>query len=106
RMRTEEALLQNQEWLRLTMAGSRMGTWTRDLNETNRVVWSPELERIFGLDPGEFSQNEEDFFEFAHPEDRELVRAAVANAIESGADYDVEFRFRRKHGAERWRSGR
>jgi len=81
RIRTEEALLQNQEWLRLTMAGSRMGTWTRDLDETNRVVWSPELEQIFGLESGEFSQKEEDFFEFIHPEDRDLVRAAVLNAI-------------------------
>ena len=53
-MRAEEALKQNQEWLRLTMAGSRMGTWTRELDETNRVVWSPELEQIFGLEPGEF----------------------------------------------------
>jgi PAS domain S-box-containing protein len=106
RIRTEEALLQNQEWLRLTMAGSRMGTWTRDLDETNRVVWSPELEQIFGLESGEFSQKEEDFFEFIHPEDRDLVRAAVLNAIESGTDYDVEFRYRRKDGHERWMLGR
>jgi len=106
RIRTEAALSQNQEWLRLTMAGSRMGTWTRELDETNRVVWSPELERIFGLAPGEFSQKEEEFFEFIHPEDREVVRAAVLKAIESGSDYEVEFRYRRKDGAERWMLGR
>jgi PAS domain S-box-containing protein len=106
RIRTEEALVQNQEWLRLTMSGSRMGIWTRDLDETNRVVWSPELEQIFGLEPGEFSQREEDFFEFIHPEDRELVRAAVGNAIETGGDYEVEFRYRRKDGMERWMLGR
>jgi len=106
RMRTEQALVQNQEWLRLTMAGSRMGTWTRDLDETNRVVWSPELEQIFGLEPGEFSQKEEDFFDFIHPEDRELVYRAVTNAVESLTDYDVEFRYRRKDGVERWMLGR
>lgn len=106
RIRTEAALSQNQEWLRLTMAGSRMGTWTRDLDETNRVVWSPELEQIFGLEPGEFSQREEDFFEFIHPEDRELVSNAVMNAIESRTDYDVEFRYRRKDGSEGWMLGR
>jgi PAS domain S-box-containing protein len=106
RIRTEEALVQNQEWLRLTMAGSRMGTWTRDLDETNRVVWSPELEQIFGLDPGEFSQREEDFFELIHPEDREIVRDAVMSAIEKQRDYEVEFRYRRKDGTERWMLGR
>src|SRR5256884_4111494 len=42
--RTQEALLKNEEWLRLTMEGGRMGTWSRDLDENNRVVWSPELE--------------------------------------------------------------
>ncbi|HEX3230034.1 MAG TPA: PAS domain S-box protein, partial [Pyrinomonadaceae bacterium] len=106
RMRAEEALLQNQEWLRLTMAGSRMGTWTRDLDETNRVVWSPELEQIFGLEPGEFSQKEEDFFEFIHPDDREVVYRAVRSAVESLTDYEVEFRYRRKDGVERWMLGR
>ena len=54
-------------------------TWMKP----NRVVWSPELEQIFGLDPGEFSQREEDFFELIHPEDREIVRDAVMSAIET-----------------------
>ncbi len=106
RIRTEEELLENQAWLRLTMAGSRMGTWTRDLDETNRVVWSPELEKIFGMEPGEFSQREEDFFEFIHPEDREALQQAVIKAIESRTDYEVEFRYRRKDGVERWMLGR
>ncbi|HEU5239575.1 MAG TPA: MASE1 domain-containing protein [Pyrinomonadaceae bacterium] len=106
RKSTEEALLQNQEWLRLTMAGSRIGTWTRELDETNRVIWSPELEQIFGLQPGEFPQTEEAFFEFINPEDRERLRAAIARAIETRKDFDVEFRIRRKDGAERWMLGR
>src|SRR5215510_3183913 len=106
RKRTEEALLQYQEWLRLTMAGSRMGTWTRELDQTNRVVWSPELEQIFGLEPGEFPQTEEAFFAYIHPEDCERVRVAIAEAIESQRDYDVEYRIRREDGAERWMLGR
>ncbi|MGZ8842747.1 MAG: MASE1 domain-containing protein [Pyrinomonadaceae bacterium] len=106
RKRTEEALLQNQEWLRLTMAGSRMGTWTRDFDETNTVLWSRELEKIFGLEPGEFPQTEDAFFDFIHPEDRELVRQAVSGAIKDRSDYDVEFRYRRKDGRERWMLGR
>src|SRR5215510_4609487 len=106
RKRTEEALLQNQAWLRLTMTGSRMGTWTRELDQTNRVVWSPELEQIFGLEPGEFPQTEEAFFAYIHPEDCERVRVAIAEAIESQRDYDVEYRIRREDGAERWMLGR
>lgn len=106
RIRTEEELLQNQEFLRLTMAGSRMGTWTRDLDGTNKVTWSAELERIFGLEPGEFPQNEEAFFDRIHPEDREAVRQAVAKSIESRTDYEIEFRYRRKDDGEGWMLGR
>jgi PAS domain S-box-containing protein len=104
--RTQEALLKNEEWLRLTMEGGRMGTWSRDLDEHNRVVWSPELEEIFGLRRGEFPQTEEAFFDFVHPDDRERLSQAVRQAIESRGAYDIEFRYTRKDGAQRWMLGR
>ncbi len=106
RKSAEEALLENREWLRLTMAGSRMGTWTRELDGTNRVVWSPELERIFGLGPGEFPQTEEAFFDFVHPDDRAALATAVRRGIQTHSDYDIEFRYTRKDGARRWMLGR
>jgi PAS domain S-box-containing protein len=103
---TRQALLQNQQWLNLTMEGGRMGTWTHDLDGTNRVIWSPELERIFGLEPGQFPQTEQAFFEFVHPDDRERVAKAVRNAIEHRMAYDVEFRYTPRNGSERWMLGR
>ena len=106
RKSAEEALLENREWLRLTMAGSRMGTWTRELDGTDRVVWSPELERIFGLEPGEFPLTEEAFLGFVHPDDRQSVTEAVRHAIQTHSDYDVEFRYTQKGGARRWMLGR
>jgi len=104
--RTQEALLKNEEWLRLTMEGGRVGTWTRDLDEYNRVIWSPELEEIFGLRRGEFPQTEEAFFAFVHPDDRARLSQAVTRAIESRGAYDIEFRYTRKDGAQRWMLGR
>ena len=106
RKSAEEALLENREWLRLTMAGSRMGTWTRELDGTNRVVWSPELERIFGFEAGEFPQTEEAFFDFVHPDDRSAVAEAVRRGIQTHSDYDIEFRYTRKDGARGWMLGR
>ena len=67
RKSAEEALLENRAWMGMTMAGSRMGTWTRELDGTDHVLWSPELERIFGLEPGEFPQTEEAFLGYVHP---------------------------------------
>jgi PAS domain S-box-containing protein len=102
----EEALLENREWLRLTMAGSRMGTWTRELDGTDHVLWSPELERIFGLEPGEFPQTEAAFLDFVHPDDRPTLAEAVRRAIQTNSDYDIEFRYTRKDGARGWMLGR
>jgi PAS domain S-box-containing protein len=102
RKSAEEALLDNREWLRLTMAGSRMGTWTRELDGTDRVLWSPELERIFGLEPGEFPQTEEAFFDFIHPDDRPALAEAVGRGIQTHSDYDFEFRYTRKDGTRGW----
>jgi PAS domain S-box-containing protein len=102
----EEALLENRAWLRLTMAGGRMGTWTRELDGTDHVLWSPELERIFGLEPGEFPETEEAFLAFVHPDDRPNLAEAVRRAIQTRSDYDIEFRYTRKDGARGWMLGR
>jgi len=39
-----------------------------------------------------------------HPEDRELARAAWAEAVAKGTDYAVEYRFQRYDGVYRWHS--
>ena len=106
RKSAEEALQQNRDWLRLTLEGGRMGTWTRELDGTDHVVWSPELERIFGLEPGEFPQTEQAFFDFVHPDDRQALTDAVGQAIETHSDYTIEFRYTRKDGARGWMLGR
>ena len=42
----------------------------------------------------------------AHPDDRELAREAWAEAVATGTDYAVEYRFRRFDGVYRWHSFR
>jgi PAS domain S-box-containing protein len=105
RKQAEAAVRRMQESLGLAMKASRMGWWTRSL-ETDEVIWSPELEELFGLDPGSFHGTEEMFLDHVHPEDVPKVTAAVQGAIASGRDYSVEFRFRRQDGSEGWMEGR
>ncbi|HEY7546163.1 MAG TPA: PAS domain S-box protein, partial [Blastocatellia bacterium] len=107
RNRTQQELIESRERLRMAMEASQMGTWTRELDESNRTRWSPELERIFGLEPGEFPETEEAFFDFVHSDDRNLLARAVAEAIENHTDYAIEFRYLRKGETEfRWMAGR
>jgi len=102
----EAALRESNERLQLALAASKMGIWTRELTGTNRVIWSPELEAIFGLGRGEFEGTEEAFLNLVHTEDRDAVRQAVTEAIENRTDYDIEFRFLPRNRPAGWMLGR
>jgi PAS domain S-box-containing protein len=106
RKQSEQELFESRERLIMAMQASGMGTWTRDLDGTNRVQWSPELEAIFGLAPGEFPETEEAFFGFVHPEDRESLGQAVSEAIANRTEYEVDFRYTTKDGKPGWMIGR
>jgi len=106
RIRAEAALAEVNERLRLALAAGKMGTWTRELEGEGRVVYSPELEGILGLQPGEFRGTEQALYELVYPEDRELVRQAFAKAIEIKRDYEVEFRFLPRGRPPGWMLGR
>ena len=106
RIRVEAALSETNEPLRMALAAGKMGTWTRELVGQDRILWSPELEAIFGLQPGEFPGTEQALYEFIHPEDRELVRQAFDRAIEIKTDYEAEFRFLPRGRPSGWMLGR
>jgi PAS domain S-box-containing protein len=106
RKQSEQELFESRERLVMAMQASGMGFWTRDLDGTNRVHWSPELEAIFGLASGEFPETEEAFFEFVHAEDREALSKAVGDAIANRTDYEIDFRYATKDGKPGWMIGR
>jgi PAS domain S-box-containing protein len=105
RTRAENRALESSEMLRLAMRGGRMGAWQRDL-ETDLVLWTPELEELFGAEIGSFAGSEPAFFEFVHPDDVPMIAADVRAAIEERRDYSVEFRFQHTSGEWRWIEGR
>src|SRR5918994_19073 len=99
------ALTEHETIVRLAMEGVRMGTWVR--NVVNDVVtWSPELEVIFGFEPGTFPGTETAFRELVHPEDRSALDEAVQQAFAAYSDYLIEFRFRHTSGEWRWMDDR
>jgi PAS domain S-box-containing protein len=106
RIRAEAALGESNERLRLVLAAGKMGTWTREINDKNQIIGSPELDAILGLRPGEFAGTEQALFEFIHPDDHDLIRQAFARAIEAKTDYEVEFRFLPRNRPMGWMLGR
>jgi len=83
---------------------AHVGSWEWDV-ATNRVSWSKELFNIYGVPPAS-RLTYETFLERVHPEDRELVRAAVERAVEERAAFELTHRIVRDDGSERWVVGR
>jgi PAS domain S-box-containing protein len=79
---------------------AHVGYWDRD-PETAHFTWSDETYRIFGLQPQAQSLNLAQLRALVHPEDRQRIVQAVAEALRGGRRYDVEYRVVRPTGEVR-----
>jgi len=107
RKRTEEALQESSRklqdskaWLEEAQRVAHVGYWVWDL-QTNRVIWSDETYRIFGLTPQEGVIDLDKVREMIHPDDREAVFRTAGEAVRSGARADCEHRLFRPNGEMR-----
>ncbi|WJN61738.1 response regulator [Pseudomonas sp. SO81] len=65
---------------------------------TGHDYWTPQLEKMFGLEPGGFGGTMEAWKSLLHPDDAEEADRSFAEAVASGADrYDFEFRIVRQN---------
>lgn len=76
---------------------ARLGSWSLDA-QTGRVAFSPELYRIFGLDPAGPEPTLEDLMVRVHPDDVPRVLANRERALATGEEYSAEYRIRRPDG--------
>lgn len=99
--RTEAALRESEERLRVALDAGKMATWDWDLLRS-RVVWSEQLEPMLGMAKGAFGGTYEAFRALVHPDDQTRVEAAVTQAIQHGVAYQIEFRMMHADGQARW----
>lgn len=79
---------------------AHIGSWELDL-VNNRLYWSDEVYRIFGLQLQEFGATYGAFLEAVHPDDREAVDEAYLGSVREGRDtYEIEHRVVRKSTGE------
>lgn len=83
------------------LSATQVGTWEWD-SCTNRVLWSPETENIFGIPPGSFDGTYEGFFARVHPDDRQRLQAGIAKAVEDRTPYRIEHRIITLEESVRW----
>ncbi len=103
--RAVEMLRERDEQLRLALTAGRAGTWRWEL-ATKEAFWSDEYYTVFGLEPGSINATFESWFDAVHPDDREHVRASVAEAIEGKQDLALAYRMVLPDGSTRWVAGR
>ncbi|OIQ00024.1 MAG: hypothetical protein AUK35_05140 [Zetaproteobacteria bacterium CG2_30_46_52] len=81
----------SEENLKLALESSGVGTWSWNIIE-DKHHWDNFIHPLFGLAPGSFSGNIEEFFDLLHPEDRIRTKLAVQKAVEKGSEYNSEYR--------------
>ena len=96
RKRAEEALRRREQQLAQAQAIAHMGSWDWDV-ETNDLVGSDEMYRIYGLDIGK-PLPANTILERIHPDDADRVRQAIEDAVRRGGNFDIEHRLVRPSG--------
>ena len=102
-----EAVLRKNEAI-LSQAGrmTHLGAWEIEISDVehidaNPLLWSDEIYRIFGYEPGEVNVTNDLFFSHVHPDDRQSIADAVRQALVDKQPYEIEHRIIRRDGVER-----
>jgi PAS domain S-box-containing protein len=100
RVTAEEELRSRERQLAETQRLARLGSWRWDVR-ANRVSWSDELYRIYGLDPVTFGATFEAYLARVHPDDVAGVQARLGRALVEGGRLEFEERVIRADGEVR-----
>ena len=100
RKQIEEKLKSREAQLAESQQIAHLGSWEWDIRE-NKVQWSDEEYRIFGLQPQEFGATYEAYLERVHPDDREMVTGIIEKALQEKEYPSFEHRVVRPDGTLR-----
>jgi PAS domain S-box-containing protein len=101
RKHVEEELRARQEMLGLAQKAARAIAFEWQIGAVGQNRWSPDLEIMYGLEPGTYDGTYETWKRLVHPEDWPSVRTAIKRAHQTG-DVSAEYRVLHKGGATRW----
>ncbi|QSJ15710.1 PAS domain S-box protein [Nostoc sp. UHCC 0702] len=97
RKRTEQALRESEQRLRLAQRAAKIGTWEWNLH-TDEVSWSEGIWDLLGLEIATEEPSVKLWVDFIHPDDRPRIMEVVEEVLAEGKEYYDEFRIiRRDH---------
>ncbi|TCZ67499.1 PAS domain-containing sensor histidine kinase [Flaviaesturariibacter aridisoli] len=98
---SEYWLTEGQQRLQAALTASGTGTFRWNI-QTNGLSWDENLDRLFGLPPGQTVRSLDSFIECVHPDDRAAVIECCCQCADSAADFDLQFRVVWPDGTIRW----
>lgn len=100
RVRLEQDLNRHIEFLREAQRLANLGSWELEL-PSRRLIWSAEVFRIFGLEPGSGELSFDDYLHHVHPDDRAAAARVLEEALRTQRPFHSDRRIIRADGAER-----
>jgi PAS domain S-box-containing protein len=102
----DELLRRSEQRLRVALLASQLATWGWD-QATGEIEWNESMDELFGLPPGGFGGDFEDYVALVHPFDRERVVETLLTSVEEGmsGEHGHEYRIIRPDGTIRWVEG-
>lgn len=92
-----DRLKMSEKLFKQAQALTHAGNWSWDIKQ-NRIEWSDELYRIYGLEPRNENISYEEYIALVHPDDREKVRKLVEVANRYGKPWSFTHRLVRNNG--------
>ena len=74
--------------------------WDWDILD-DRITWSDELYRLYGLEPREFRASYQAFIERVHPGDRNRIQLIISQALRDAKPFRFQHRLVRPDGTVR-----
>jgi PAS domain S-box-containing protein len=105
RKQAEENLRASEERLRLATQAAGIGAFEWDV-PAGVNVWTPKLEALHGLRPGEFRGTQAAWEQLVHPADRARALALVQHAFDKLSPQAGEWRVVWPDGSVHWLAGR
>jgi PAS domain S-box-containing protein len=100
----DQALRDSEERMRVAAEAVNLSIWEWELSKDE--IWATNARRaLLGL-PATGKIGLEDFICRLHPDDRDRVRHTIDDAVQSGEDFDSEYRLILPDGVVRWMSTR
>jgi len=96
-----KALADNLKRLDIAMSSAKQAWFDLDL-QSNELVVSDEVAKLFGFDEGELDFSLRSWQDNIHPEDEVYVAHAIQISMETGNSLNIDYRLRTKEGGWLW----